>query len=187
MDNMTTIQKSTTMQWYIVRAQSNREKSVAERIVKDSEKGDLIGKIGQVIVPTEKSFHLKNGKKVQREKVMFPGYIFVETNAVGELKYYLKAVNGATGFLTSRGGVIESLTKTEVDRMLGVQKEKEESIELGNHFVPGEDVKVLDGPFANFVGTIESMKDQKVKVEVMIFGRKNLIELNALQVEKYHG
>ncbi len=172
---------------YIVRAQSNRERSVSEKIIKDGEKGDLMGKIGRVIVPTEKSFHLKNGKKVQREKVMYPGYIFVETNAVGELKYYLKGVNGATGFLTSRDKSIQSLTQAEVDRMLGVQKEKEENIEKGNHFVPGEEVKVLDGPFANFIGTVESMKDQKVKVEVLIFGRKNLIELNSLQIEKHHG
>lgn len=184
---MTTIVESvSTMKWYIVRAQANRERSVSERIIKDGEKGDLMGKIGKVIVPTEKSFHLKNGKKVQREKVMYPGYIFVETNAVGELKYYLKAVNGATGFLTSRGGVIQSLTQGEVDRMLGIQKQKEENIEMGNQFLPGEGVKILDGPFANFIGTVESMKEQKVKVEVMIFGRSNVIELNALQVEKHH-
>jgi transcriptional antiterminator NusG len=70
--------------------------------------------------------------------------------------------------------------------MLGVQKEKEESIEMGNLFVPGESVKILDGPFANFIGTVESMIGQKVKVEVLIFGRANLIELNSLQVEKHH-
>lgn len=183
---MTTIEKNKTMKWYIVRAQSNREKSVAERIIKDAGK-ELVGKIGQVIVPTEKSFHLKNGKKVQREKVMYPGYIFVETNAIGELKYYLKGLTGATGFLTNRGGDIQSLSQLEVDRMLGVQKQKEETIELSNQFLPGEDVKVLDGPFANFIGTVESMKDQKVKVEVLIFGRKNIIELNSLQVEKHNG
>jgi len=183
---MITMKNVSTMQWYIVRAQSNREKSVAERIVKDSERGDLIGKIGQVIVPTEKSFHLKNGKKVQREKVMFPGYVFVETNAVGELKYYLKAVNGATGFLTNRGGDIQSLTQGEVDRMLGIQKQKEEVAEQFDHFISGESVKVLEGPFTGFTGTVESIKDQKVKVEVMIFGRKNLVELSALQIEKHN-
>jgi transcriptional antiterminator NusG len=183
---MTTMENVATMQWYIVRAQSNRERSVSERIIKDGETGDLMGKIGKVIVPTEKSFHLKNGKKVQREKVMYPGYIFVETNAVGELKYYLKAVNGASGFLTSRGGVIQSLTQAEVDRMLGVQKEKEEVAEQFNHFIINETVKVLDGPFTGFTGTVESIKDQKVKVEVMIFGRKNLVELSSLQIEKHN-
>lgn len=180
-----TMENVSTMKWYIVRAQSNREKSVSERIIKEGEKGDLMGKIGRVVVPSEKSFHLKNGKKVQREKVMYPGYIFVETNAVGELKFFLKDVNGATGFLTNRGREIQSLSQLEVDRMLGVQKEKEENIMNLNHFVNGEEVKVLDGPFAGFIGTVENMKDQKIKVEVMIFGRKNLIELNVLQVEKH--
>lgn len=183
---METLENVKTMKWYIVRAQSNRERSVSEKIIKDGETGDLMGKIGRVIVPTEKSFHIKNGKKVQREKVMYPGYIFVETNAVGELKYYLKGVNGATGFLTSRDKSIQFLTQAEVDRMLGVEKEKEESIELFNQFIPGETVKILDGPFANFIGSVESMKEQKVKVEVLIFGRSNIIELSSIQVEKHH-
>lgn len=183
---MTTEIKKTTMNWYIVRAQSNREKSVSVRIIKDGENGELMGKIGRVVVPTEKSFHLKNGKKVQREKVMYPGYIFVETSSVGELKYYLKAVNGATGFLTNRTGDIQSLTQAEVDRMLGIQKQKEEVAEQFDHFISGESVKVLEGPFTGFTGTVESIKDQKVKVEVMIFGRKNLVELSSLQIEKYN-
>ena len=67
-------------------------KSVSERLIKEAEKGDLFGKVGQVIVPIEKSFFLKNGKKVAREKVLFPGYIFIETNAIGELKYFLKVL-----------------------------------------------------------------------------------------------
>jgi transcriptional antiterminator NusG len=175
------------MKWYIVRAASNREKSVSEKIEKEGEKGDLMGKIGKVIVPVEKSFHLKNGKKVIREKVMYPGYIFIETNAVGELKYYLKGLNGASGFLTARSGEVQSLTQTEVDRMLGVQKEKEIIAEQFNYFINGESVKILDGPFNNFIGTVDSVKDQKVKVEVMIFGRKNLIELNSSQIEKHNG
>ena len=110
---------STGMKWYIVRAQSTREKSVSERIIKEGDRGDLMGNIGRVIVPSEKHFHVKDGKKVTREKVMYPGYIFVETNAIGELKYFLKAVNGATGFLTNRIGEIQSLPNAEIDRMLG--------------------------------------------------------------------
>lgn len=181
-----TTERQSAMQWYIVRSQSSREKSVAEKMQKEGETGDLMGKIGRVIVPVEKSFHLKNGKKVQREKVMYPGYIFIETNAVGELKYYLKGLSGASGFLTSRGGHVQSLTQAEVDRMLGVQKQKEIVAEQFGNFITGESVKVLEGPFTNFTGTIESVKEQKVKVEVMIFGRKNLIELSSLQIEKHN-
>ena len=175
---------STGMKWYIVRAQSTREKSVSERIIKEGDRGDLMGKIGRVMVPSEKHFHVKDGKKVTREKVMYPGYIFVETNAIGELKYFLKAVNGATGFLTNRIGEIQSLPNTEIDRMLGIQKVAEENFTDEIHFIKGEEVKVLEGPFSGFIGKIESVRDQKVKVEVMIFGRTNIIELSILQIDK---
>ena len=70
--------------------------------------------------------------------------------------------------------------------MLGIQKQKEEVSEQFDHFISGESVKVLEGPFTGFTGTVESIKDQKVKVEVMIFGRKNLVELSSLQIEKYN-
>lgn len=175
---------STEMKWYIVRSQSNRERSISEKIIKEGDRGDLMGKIGRVIVPSEKTFHMKNGKKVSREKVMYPGYIFVETNAVGELKYYLRGVNGATGFLTNRGGEIQALSNLEIDRMLGIQKAAAEKVDEEINFIPGEEVKVLEGPFSGFIGKIQSIRDQKVKVEVMIFGRTNLIELSILQIDK---
>lgn len=177
------MEKQTTMKWYVVRAQNNREKGVSERLIKEGEKGDLIGKIGQVLVPLEKSFFLKDGKKVMREKVMFPGYIFIECNAIGELKYFLKGLNGATGFLTNRAGDIESLSKAEVDKMLG-RHEEAKVMELDNTFVIGEEIRILDGPFATFVGTIDEIKDQKVKVNVTIFGRKTPVELSLSQIDK---
>ena len=68
------------MKWYVVRTQNQREKSVSEKIIKEGERGELIGKVGQVLVPLEKTFYLKDNKKVQRETVLFPGYIFMETN-----------------------------------------------------------------------------------------------------------
>jgi len=182
---MSTItEKQTTMKWYVVRAQSNREKSVSERLIKEAEKGDLFGKVGQVIVPIEKSFLLKNGKKVMREKIIFPGYIFIETNAVGELKYFLKAVNGAQGFLTNRTGGVQSLTQYEVNSMLGKHEESKKELPPEETFVVGEEVKILDGPFSSFVGTIQEIKDQKVKVSVLIFGRITPVELGILQIDK---
>lgn len=177
------MEKQTTMKWYIVRAQGNREKSVSERLIKEGEKGDLMGKLGRVVVPMDKSFFMKNGKKVMREKVMYPGYIFVESNAIGELKQFIKELNGATGFLTNRAGDIESLTKVEVDKMLG-QNEESKNMEMGNTFIVGEEVKVLDGPFASFNGVIEEITGQKVKVSVAIFGRKTPVELGILQIDK---
>jgi transcriptional antiterminator NusG len=174
-------QKSTS-KWYIVRTQANRERSVSEKIIKSGEKGELLGKIQQVIVPMEKTFYIKAGKKVKREKVLYPGYIFIQSNAVGELKYFLKECNGATGFLTNKSGEIQALSQNEVNRMIGYVEEAEKEIE--NPFIAGEEVKILDGPFQSMVGTIEKIEGQRVKVAVSIFGRKTPIELDVLQIDK---
>lgn len=177
--------RETKTQWYVVRAAGNKERSVAEKLKKESEVGDLMGKLSNVIVPVEYSFYLKNGKKVKREKVKFPGYIFVETAAVGELKYFLKGVNGATGFLTNRAGDILPLTQLEVSRMIGDHEaSKEVKEEEVSKYIVGEEVTILDGPFSTFNGKIESIKGDKVKVAVSIFGRMNLIEIEVLKIDK---
>lgn len=179
---MSVLERTTTMRWYIVRAQSNKERNVAERITSQSEKGDLIGKVGRVLVPTENSFYMKNNKKVKREKVLYPGYIFVETNAIGELKYWLKGLNGASGFLTNRAGEILPLSDSEVNRMIGQQEEQK--VEVETPFVVGEEVKIIDGPFSSMFGKIEAITEQKVKLNVSIFGRITPVELNVLQIDK---
>jgi transcriptional antiterminator NusG len=181
---MNIVEKETTMKWYVVRAQSNRERSIAERLTNEGAVGDLMGKIGRVIVPIENSFYLKNGKKVKREKVKFPGYIFIETNAVGELKFFLKGMNGAQGFLTSRAGDILPLTQLEVDRMIGEQKRVQEEVEVEVKFIVGEEVQILDGPFNTFTGKIDQVSGDKVKVAVSVFGRITLLELNINQIDK---
>ena len=181
---MNTVEKETTMKWYVVRAQSNRERSIGERLTNEGAVGDLMGKLGRVIVPIENSFYLKNGKKVKREKVKFPGYIFIETNAVGELKYFLKGMNGAQGFLTNRTGDILPLTQLEVDRMIGEQKRVLEEVEVEVKFIAGEEVQILEGPFNTFTGKIEQVNGDKVKVAVSVFGRITLIELNINQIDK---
>jgi transcriptional antiterminator NusG len=179
---MSVLEKTKTMRWYIVRAQSNKERNVAERITSQSEKGDLMGKVGRVLVPTENTFYMKNGKKVKREKVLYPGYIFVETNAIGELKFWLKGLNGASGFLTNRSGEILPLSETEVNRMIGQQEEQK--IEVETPFIIGEEVKIIDGPFSTMLGKIDDINDQKVKLNVSIFGRVTAVELNIIQIDK---
>lgn len=174
--------ETSTSKWYIVRTQANRERSVSERIIKSGEKGELKGKISQVIVPMEKTFYMKAGKKVKREKVLYPGYIFVQSSAVGELKYFLKECNGATGFLTNKSGDIQPLSQSEVNRMIGYVEEAEKEIE--NPFIVDEEVKILDGPFQSMIGTIEHIDGQRVKVAVSIFGRKTPIELDMMQIDK---
>jgi transcriptional antiterminator NusG len=179
---MDTIEKVSTMKWYIVRAQSNKERSVAERITNESLRGDLMNKVGRVLVPTENTFYMKNSKKIKREKVLYPGYIFVETNAIGELKFFLRGMNGASGFLTNRGGEILPLSESEVNRMIGQQEMVK--VEVETPFIVGEEVKIIDGPFSTMVGKIESRTEQKVKLNVSIFGRITPLELNIAQIDK---
>jgi len=173
------------MNFYVVRTQGNREKSVAEKIKKEGENGDLIGKIGQVLVPLEKSMFLKNNKKVEKETIMFPGYIFMETNSLGELKYFLKGVKGATGFLAERNGDIQSLTEAEVNKMIGKQIESMNK-KIDNIFTVGEEVTINEGPFATMKATIEKIEDQKVILAVSIFGRKTPLTLEMHQIDKKH-
>lgn len=179
------MEKETTMKWYIVRAQSNRERSVSEKLRKEGEKGDLIGAIGRVLVPTEKSFHLKDGKKVTREKVMYPGYIFVETKSIGELAHFVKGCDGATGLLADRSKKPQVLSLKEVERMIGIQEQVSVEQETSNRFIIGEVVKILDGPFNTFTGDVENIDGDKVKIAVLIFGRKTLVELNISQIDKH--
>lgn len=171
------------MSWYVVRTQNNREKSVAERLLKEAERGELMGKIGEVLVPIEKVVQVnKEGKRVQKDKIMLPGYIFLQTNSLGELKYFLKGVKGTSGFLTERNGSVESLTEEEVNKMIGRHKESLSSEALS--FMIGEEVTVNEGPFTGFNATIESIKDRKVKLTVSIFGRKTPLSLELSQIDK---
>ncbi len=179
------MEKETTMKWYIVRAQSNRERSVSEKLRKEGEKGDLMGAIGRVLVPTEKSFHLKDGKKVTREKVMYPGYIFVETRSIGELAHFVKGCDGATGLLADRSKKPQVLSLKEVERMIGIQEQVSVEQEASNKYIIGEEVKILDGPFNSFTGEVENIDGDKVKIAVLIFGRKTLVELNIQQIDKH--
>ncbi len=169
------------MKWYIVRTQSNHERVIVEKIEKESEKS-LSGKIGRILVPMEKTIAVRNGKKVAREKVMYPGYVFVETTSLGDLTTFVKNCDGASGILSNKGGAVQSISEAEVERMIGITQTIEQTIEQG--FVVGEEVKIIDGPFASFFGVVEMLNDQRVKVSVMIFGRKTPLELSVAQISK---
>jgi transcription termination/antitermination protein NusG len=180
--NMSEVTELTDLKWYIVRTQSSREKSISDKIKNESEKGDLLGKVNNIIVPIENTFYLKGGKKVKREKVLYPGYVFIETNAIGELKYFLRGVNGASGFLTDRQGKIQELSKKDVTRMIGIQEEL--AIEKETKFLVDEVVKIIEGPFSSMIGTIEKIDGDKVRVNVAIFGRVTPVDLTTSQIDK---
>ena len=144
--------------------------------------------MSQVLVPKEKVIQIRDGKKINKEKVYFPGYIMVEANLAGEVPHVIKSITGVIGFLgEKKGGEPVPMRRSEVNRMLGKVDElaiQDENIAIP--FTSGETVKVIDGPFNGFDGTIEKVNEDKRKLEVMvkIFGRKTPLELSYMQVEK---
>ncbi len=174
--------------WYVIRAISGQENKIKAYIENEIEFENLLDYFGQILVPTEKVYQIRNGKKVSKERNYFPGYIMIEANLVGELVHTIKNVPGVIGFLgETKGGDPVPLRMSEVNRMLGKVDELTEVDEKINiPFIVGETVKVIDGPFNGFNGTIEKINEEKRKIEVMvkIFGRKTPLELSYMQVEK---
>ena len=176
------------MKWYVVRAVGGQENKVKTYIETEIARFGLSDYVNQVIVPTEKVIQVRNGKKVNRERVYFPGYVMVEANLAGEVPHVIKSVTGVIGFLgETKGGEPVPMRKSEVNRLLG--KVDELSVRDENIAIPfnvGETVKVIDGPFNGFDGAVENINEEKRKLEVMvkIFGRKTPLELNYTQVEK---
>lgn len=176
------------MQWYVVRAISGQENKIKNYIEMEVQHNGLQDYLGQILVPTEKVYQIRNGKKVSKERNYFPGYIMVEAVLDGEMVHTIKNVTGVIGFLgETKGGDPVPLRESEVRRMLGKMDELNEIPEQINiPYVVGESVKVIDGPFNGFSGTIENINEEKRKLEVMvkIFGRKTPLELSYMQVEK---
>ncbi len=174
--------------WYVVRAVSGQENKVKNYIESELIRVGISDLIGQILVPTERVFQIRNGKKVSKERNFYPGYIMVETALTGEVVHTIKNVPGVIGFLgETKGGDAVPLRTSEVNRMLGKVDELAETEEQFNiPFIVGEIVKVIDGPFNGFNGTIEKIFEEKRKLEVMvkIFGRRTPLELSFMQVEK---
>ncbi len=175
--------------WYVVRAVSGQENKIKAYIEREIERLGMQDYVDQVLVPTEKVIQIRKGKKIQKEKVHMPGYIMVQANLTGEVPHIIRSVTNVIGFLgETKGGDPVPLRPSEVNRMLG--KVDELSVEETSHvaipFTKGETVKVIDGPFNGFDGTVENINEEKRKLEVMvkIFGRKTPLELSYMQVEK---
>jgi len=174
--------------WYVVRAISGQENKVKTYIETEINRFGLSDYVSQVLIPTERVIQVKDGKKISKEKVYFPGYIMIEAALVGEVAHVIKSISGVVGFLGEvKGGDPVPLRQAEVNRMLG--KVDELSVEEETQNIPfsiGENVKVIDGPFNGFNGTIEKINEEKRKIEVMvkIFGRRTPLELSFMQVEK---
>ncbi|QHI38753.1 hypothetical protein IMCC3317_41520 [Kordia antarctica] len=179
---------SNVKKWYVVRAVSGQENKIKAYIESEIVRLGLEDYVEEVLVPTEKVIQIRNGKKVNKEKVYFPGYIMIKANIAGEVTHVIKSVTNVIGFLGEvKGGDPVPLRQSEVNRMLG--KVDELAVKTDNVAIPfttGQTVKVIDGPFNGFNGTVEKINEEKRKLEVMvkIFGRKTPLELSYMQVEK---
>lgn len=172
--------------WYVLRAVSGKENKVKEYLESEIKKTDLGKYVSQVIIPTEKTYIMRNGKKVLKEKPYLPGYILIEAALVGEVSHELRNINYVAGFLPDTQNP-QPLRQSEVNRILGTMDElDEQQVELDIQYFVGENVKVTNGPFSGFSGIIEEVNTEKKKLKVMvkIFGRKTPLELNYMQVEK---
>jgi len=174
--------------WYVLRAIGGKEKKVKEYIENEIANGDLKDFVDQVLIPTEKVYQIRNGKKISKERNFFPGYVLIEAALVGEVAHTLRNFPNVIGFLgDTKGGDPVPMRQSEVNRILGrVDELAENDEEINVPFVVGETVKVIDGPFNGFNGTIEEINEEKKKLQVMvkIFGRKTPLELSFMQVEK---
>lgn len=175
-------------EWYVIRSISGKEKKVVQYLESEIERLELDEQISQVLIPTEKVFEMRNGKKRLRERSFLPGYILMECELVPEIIVMIKDVPNVIGFLGERkGGDPVPLRIAEVNKILGKVDEMNEKGEMPEEpFIKGEPVKVMAGPFNGFTGVIDEVYEdkKKLKVVVKIFGRNTPIELNYFQVEK---
>ncbi|HBG70207.1 MAG: transcription termination/antitermination factor NusG [Bacteroidetes bacterium GWF2_43_63] len=172
--------------WYVVRAVSGSEKKVKQYIDNEIARLGFQDAVSQVLIPMEKVFQIRKGKKVTKERNFFPGYILVEAVLDSEIEHIIKSVPGVLGFLGSKGEAIP-MRQNEVNRILGkVDELADKGEEMYETFLVGESVRVIDGPFNSFSGVIEEVNEERKKLKVMvkIFGRKTPLELSFMQVEK---
>lgn len=186
-DTLQTLPEQDT-KWYVLRVVSGKERKIKEHLDKEVRLSGWSDSIIQVLCPTENVFKVLNGKKVLREKILFPGYLMVETVAGKFNDTMLQTIVSVTNvmhFLGKENPI--PLRKAEVNKMFGnLDDVMEQGITMADPFIIGETIKVVDGPFNDFNGSIEeiNIEKRKLKVSVKIFGRAQIVELNFTQVEK---
>lgn len=174
------------MNWYVLKAVSGKEVKVKEYLEAEQKHNDLLARnVSQVLISLEKHVSVRNGKRVVKEKVSLPGYVFLEANLAGDMASLIRFMPNVLGFL---GGTDTPtpIRQAEINRMLGTAEETTIVEETDVPYEVNETVKVIDGPFSGFNGIIEEVNTEKHKLKVMvkIFGRKTPLELGFMQVEK---
>jgi len=171
--------------WYVVRTFSgheNKVKNLLETELEDSE--TLRAKIEEILVPMEKVFEVKDGKKKSKTKNFFPGYILVQADLDNQVKEFILNTQSVMGFLGTKNNP-NPLQPEEVKRIVGRITQDESGERMETIFRTGDIVKIIDGPFNNFSGTVQEVNEEKMKIKVMvsIFGRKTPVEIDFVQAE----
>ena len=171
--------------WYIVQSHSSFENKVAQEIKEEATKANLSDKIDEIIVPTHDITEVKRGKRVQRKKKYFPGYILLKSEMDNTIYHMIKNLKKVSGFLGTKGTPIP-VSEKEIEKILGQIKDGVVQPKSGVEYNVGEKVQVIDGPFASFSGLVEDIDEEKlrIKVSVSIFGRPTPVDLEYSQVEK---
>lgn len=175
--------------WYVIRTVTGKEKKAKEQLEYEIRNREFSDRVKQIVIPMEKVYHVRKGKKVATERNHYPGYVLIEAepNIIGELSGLHKIVNFIIGFLG--GDTPQPLKMDEVTRILGkIDELASTDVKMTDRFNIGESVKVIDGPFNGFTGTVQDvLKDKnRLKIDVKIFGRSTPIELDFAQVDKVY-
>jgi transcriptional antiterminator NusG len=171
------------MKWYVVHTFAAQESKIRETIERGIKNTALEDKIGRMLIPTQKTYHIKDGKKTEREKKIFNSYIIIEAELTQEVFNYILRVPGVTNFLGT-GKKAVPLSESEVNRLLGIA-DRDKSDVASYDFFPGDLVKISSGPFMDFEGLVDSFdKDsKKMIVNVTVFGRVTPVEVSVDQIE----
>jgi transcription termination/antitermination protein NusG len=171
--------------WFIIHTYSGFEQKVADSLRSRAEAFGFAPQIGQILIPTEEVVELRNGKKVTSKRMLYPGYVLVEMDMNDELWHAVKATPRVTGFVGG-GNMPVPLTADEVNSVLYRQATSADRPRPKLNFEKNENVRIIDGPFANFSGKVDEVNPERntLRVMVTIFGRSTPVELDFLQVEK---
>jgi transcriptional antiterminator NusG len=171
--------------WYIVQSHSNFENKVSSLIREEADKAKISEKIEEIVVPTHDITEVKRGKRVQRKKKYFPGYVLIKSEMDNDIYHMIKGIKRVSGFLGSKG-IPLPVSDDEINKILGQIKDGVAQPKSGIEYIIGEKVQVVDGPFASFSGMVEEIDEEKsrLKVSVSIFGRPTPVDLEYNQVEK---
>lgn len=174
------------MRWYVVHAYSGMEKAVERNILERVTNAGMEAKFGRTLVPTEEVVELKNGQRRTTERKFFPGYVLVEMSMDDETWHLVKNTSKVTGFVGGAKNRPAPISEADVQKIMGQMQDGTDKPRHKVEFITGEYIRVKEGPFADFNGTVEEVnyEKNKLRVSVTIFGRSTPVELEFSQVEK---